>query len=284
MSPVTETSQAKHTLDKIVNAVGLYVACILAAYGIIYLCACPSPALAIALVAELVAFGVGLIIWKSNIFKIPKSIQSRIPESVSSLIEKSSAAATRLKCALLLVLATVISIDFAALAAGICGAYQVSATVYSAVPSSYWIGLHPAFTLEILSGAMVTNKEYKRAEPLYKTLLSIRQNVCGRNSDSVGAFYADFGDYYVRQSRLDIAEGWYRKSVSLGARTGRAYTALATVLREQGKFEESREYYVKALSLREKLFGSTSKQYQDTLRGYKALQKIQNSQQKHAAS
>lgn len=269
---MAEPSQAK--LPRIIHIAGLYVAAILAAYGIVYLCACPSPALATAIAAELLAFGVGLLICKSDIFKIPNSIQSKIPESVASLIKKSGAVVIRLKCALLLVLATVISIDFAGLAASLCGAHQVSAIMYSAVPASYWIGLHPAFSLEILSGAMVTNRDYKRAEPLYETLLLIRQNVCGPNSDLVGAFYADFGDYYVRQCRLDTAEGWYRKSVSVGARTGRAYTALATVLREQGKFEESRVYYVQALSVREKVFGIGSKQYKDTLRGYQQLQKI----------
>lgn len=268
-----EPNQTKPPLNQIVYALGLYVAFIGAAYGLIYLCACPSPALATAMFAELLAFCVGMIIWRSNIFKIPNSIQSKIPAFFSSSMKKSGAVFIRLKFAILLVLATAITIDFAALIACLCSAYQISTIMYSALPASYWIGLHPAFSLEILAGAMVTNRDYKRAEPLYQELLTIRQNVCGPDSDSVGAFYADFGDYYVRQSWLDIAEGWYRKSVALGARTGRAYTALATALREQGKFKESQEYYVKALSVREKLFGTTSKQYNDTLRGYQRLLK-----------
>ncbi len=270
-----ETNQnlaTKPSLAQVVNCLGLYLAALFAAYGIVYLKACPSPALATAVAAEVIAFGVGMIVWKANFFKIPNSIVTKLPEVVTAFIQNTRTVVTRTKFVILLSVAMLITLDFGALASCLCGAYPIGSSLYSVMPCSFWAGLHPAFSLELLTGALVTHRNYERAEPLYYTLLSIRKNVCGPSSDLVGAFYADLGDFYVRQSQLEIAEGWYRKSVALGPRTGRAFTALATVLREQGKLEESRVYYVKALSLREKSFGSGSKQYADTLRGYRQLQ------------
>jgi tetratricopeptide (TPR) repeat protein len=252
----------------------LYLACLFISYCIMYLCACPSAALAGAIGAEILALLVSVTIWRTKLLSLPARLTSMVPDHLRTLLAQMRASVDCGRFMLLSLAAVLATIDFGALTYSALGFTGPSIALYSALPTSYFMGLHPAFTLEMLAGAFVQNKQLDRAEPLYRSVLQVRINVCGARSDQVGAIYADLGDLYVRMNNLREAEAWYRKSVALGARTGRAYTALATVLRETGRYEESRQFYERALKIRKQIYGIDSKQYVDTLRSYDRLRKI----------
>lgn len=257
-----------------VFALTVFVGALFLAYCTVYLCACPSAPLACAVGAELIAFIVSVVIIKANVFAVPQKWITKIPESVRKLFRTLAGCFNKLKLLALLVVSFVAAVDFTALCLSLLGQYSAAIALYTWTPVTYWIGLHPAFSLEILAGALVQNHEYDRAEPLYLEVKSIRFKLAGPKSDLASAIYADLGDLSVRRNELAAAEKWYRQSVSLGPHTGRAYTGLATVLRETGQYSESRQWYLKALSLRKKIYGNQSKQYNDTLRGYIKLQEI----------
>ncbi|MBX9689683.1 MAG: tetratricopeptide repeat protein [Candidatus Obscuribacterales bacterium] len=261
-------------VQSILNALTIFVGALFLAYCIVYLCVCPSPALAFAVGAELLAFILSLVIIKAGVFAIPKKWIAKIPESVRKLFRLLAGNLNKFKVLTLSVLSFAAVVDFAALCLSLFGQYSAAITLYTWMPVSYWVGLHPAFSLEMLAGALVQNHEFGRAEPLYQEVKAIRISLAGPKSDLASAIYADLGDLSVRSKELAAAEQWYRQSVSLGSHTGRAYTGLATVLRETGQYEESRQWYLKALALRKQIYGEQSKQYNDTLRAYRKLQEI----------
>jgi tetratricopeptide (TPR) repeat protein len=260
------------------NALTLILPTFFLAYCCIYLCACPSPALATAVGGELLAFGISLAVFKARIFTLPKGLLAKLPERLKDWLACSRALLDYAKVSVLSIILFLALTDFAALCFSVAGNYQIGATIYRLCPSTYWLGLHPAFSLEMLAGAFVQSKNFKQAEPLYLEILDIRTKLCGADSDLASAIYADLGDFYVRSGDMGKAEHWYRRSIEIGPRTGRGFTALATLLRESGRYAESREYYLKALELRQKVFGADSKQYRDTERGYQRLQEIINAQ------
>ena len=257
-----------------VFALSIFLGALFLAYCTVYLCACPSPALGCAVGAELVAFVISIVILRAKVFCLPEKWLSKIPESTRKLFGNANLCFNRVKLVLLSVLSFVAAVDFAALCLSILGLYGAAMAMYTWLPVSHWIGLHPAFTLETLAGALVQNGDFDRAEPLFQEVKAIRIKLAGPNSDLASAVYADLGDLYVRRNDLRSAEKWYRQSIALGAHTGRAYTGLATALRELGKHDESRQWYLKALSIRKAIYGEKSKQYADTLRGYMRLQEI----------
>jgi tetratricopeptide (TPR) repeat protein len=273
MSTSPTTAHAT-TIDRLANWLAFYLAGLFLAYCLIYLCACPSPQLALAIFAELLAVVVSLAILRAGLFKLPAAALSRLPPSLQAALTAWRRTASWLKATLFAAMALATSVDFCALTLSVAGAGAQSAALYCAMPVTSWVGLHPAFSLEMLAGALVQSQNYQKAEPLYHTLISIRTTVCGRNSDQVGAIYADMGDFCVRKHDLPSAQIWYRRSLSLGTHTGRACTGLATTLREQGKFAESQQYYLQALQVRKALYGMHSRQYNDTLRGYTRLQQL----------
>ncbi|HEY9792989.1 MAG TPA: tetratricopeptide repeat protein [Candidatus Obscuribacterales bacterium] len=249
-----------------------YLAALFVCYCLVYLCACPSKQLAMAIAAEAGALLISIAIFKANVLALPSLLMDRLPERVAKVISSLNNVMQWCRVAVLSVVMLFATIDFSALALAAAGQTNASVAIYSTVPTSYWLGFHPAFTLEMLAGALVENQNFERAEPLYKSLLAVRLKLCGPTSDLAGAIYADLGDFYVRKHELVVAEQWYRRSISLGVRTGRGYTALATVLREEGRLSESHDFYLKALDVRKRVYGQSSKQYQDTLRGYMHLQ------------
>jgi tetratricopeptide (TPR) repeat protein len=253
------------------NALSIYLPALFIAYCAACLWACPSAALAAATAGELFLLMLSVLMLRSKFLVMPAQLMNLLPASFKRRWGTVGRWAQQAKLALLISVAIVASCDFFGFALALGRQYQASAAVYSLLPVSYWLGTHPAFTLEMLAGAMVEAKKFKEAEPLYATLLKVRRNVSGKESDLVGAMYCDIGDLCVREGDLKTAEQWYRRSVAMGPRTGRGYGALATTLRETNQFEESERYYLLALDLRERVFGKGSKQYMDTLRAYNVL-------------
>lgn len=241
-------------------------------YCVVYLCACPSVSLACAVGAELLAFVISVLVIKSGVFAIPEKWLCKIPQPIRAAHSRIMAQFDKVKLFVLGAVTLVALIDFAALCLSLLGLYGPAIALYTCMPVSYWMGLHPAFSLEMLAGALVQSKNYERAEPLFLEVKSIRVRLAGPDSDLASAIYADLGDLKVRRNDLPAAEQWYRRSVAVGPRTGRASTGLATVLRELGNYSESEHWYQVALARRKLVFGEQSKQYSDTMRGYLSLQ------------
>lgn len=272
MQDAAETKQEKGKfLSSSVSGLSFSLPSMFIAYCVVYLIACPSANLACAIGAEVLALAISIIIFKSKIFSLPSSLASKVPETIRDLLQKLGYKIDILKLAILSVASAIVLIDFTAMSLSVAGMRGPAVSLYTIAPASYWIGLHPAFSLEMLAGAMVQSQKYDRAEPLYKEIREIRVKLAGPKSDLASAIYADLGDLYVRKKDLDSAEYWYRCSVALGAKTGRSFTGLATVLREKGQLVESESCYLKALDLRKRIYGVASKQYSDTQRAYEKL-------------
>jgi tetratricopeptide (TPR) repeat protein len=256
----------------ILNAISVYLGVLFLTYCTVYLCACPSAPLAAAIGAEVVFLVISVAIMRAKLFSFPERLLKFLPERIQRCVRTVNRYAQRTRLLVVSIVAVLATIDFAGLSLSVVKNYPSSIAVYTAVPTSYWLGLHPAFTLELLAGALVENNNFAAAEPLYKSILAIRLNLCGPQSDLAGAIYCDLGDLYVRMHKLNVAESWYRRSVALGARTGRAYGALATTLRQEGQLAESKDMYLRALDIRRRVYGVDSRQYSDTLRAYAKLQ------------
>lgn len=261
-----------------VSTLAIALGILFIAYCLVYLCACPSQALAIAVCAEIAGLAISIIIWRAGVFSIPSFLLSKIPEAINTRLKQLGRFLDWLKIAVFSVVLLLALADFSALCFSAVGLSAPAVALYTFLPSTYWIGLHPAFSLEMLAGALVEHRELDRAEPLYKEILDIRLRLSGPNSDLASAIYADLGDLYVRKNDLVTAEHWYRRTIAIGPRTGRGYTALATLLRERGLYAESEQYYLKALALRKHIYGMQSKQYNDTLRGYLQLKQLMTAQ------
>ena len=246
------------------RVLGIYLGLMFLVYCATFLSACPKPDLACAICAEVLVFATSIMFLLTKGFKIPAKIQ--LPKWASGFMagwKKSVAVLESLKLAALLTLAAVVTIDFSAFATAAFGNTPWTAALYS-IPGSQLLGLHPAATLEVLAGAYVEHKEFARAEKLYMDILEVRTRVYGLNSGPVSALYTDLADLNVRQGKFDKAEFWYRMSIALSeapggpASRGRALTGLATVLRQTGRYNESEECYLKALSVRARLYGVDS--------------------------
>jgi tetratricopeptide (TPR) repeat protein len=261
-------------LQSITTALTIFLGGLFIAYCLVYLCACPSPALAAAVSVEVICLIISIIVIRAKIFSLPDKLLAKIPESLRRHLAAVQHRINWCKMSVLSILVLFAVTDFAALTLSVAGLRSAAVLLYTALPATYWIGLHPAFSLEMLAGALVENRDFERAEPFFKEVLEIRTSLCGPESDLASAIYADLGDLYVRKHDLLAAEQWYRRTVAIGPRTGRGYTALATVLREQGRFVESQQYYLKALALRKRIYGASSRQYGDTQRGYLRLQQL----------
>lgn len=253
----------------------IFLGLLFLAYCLIYLFACPSRELALACGAEFVGLFLSVIIMRSGFFKFSFSRVNSIPMFVRNSFSWFENLLSSIRLVLLSLLSMIALVDFTALLLSVLGFYAPAVALYCLMPFSYWLGLHPALSLEMLAGAFVQKGDYLIAEPLYDEVMQVRVRLSGDRSDLCSAVYADIGDLNVRKNDLLKAEEWYRKSIELGPRTGRGYTALATVLRERGQFEESKLWYLKALELRKKVYGSQSKQYGDTERAYRRLLQLE---------
>jgi tetratricopeptide (TPR) repeat protein len=155
--------------------------------------------------------------------------------------------------------ALIISFDFAAFSSAFCGNFENSQRLYTAVPVSIALGLHPAATLEMLSGAYVEAKNHAQAEHLYATIEKIRLQIYGADHEMMVALYTDFGDLYCKQMQFEKAASYYMRAIDLSKRIngpsgyGRPLTGLANTLRDRGRDAEAGKTYSEALSMRQKL-------------------------------
>jgi tetratricopeptide (TPR) repeat protein len=219
-------------------------------YFVVFVLVNPTPLLVSAVSVEIAVF-LGAIFFRyfaGKIFKAkPAERVSKKPGLLRLLLVSGWAAVF-----------TLLLIDFSGMAAAFLRNYSLSSQIYCAVPTSSLIGQHPATSLEVLTGAYVEAKQYDRAEPLYLTVLAIRQQYYGDKSDTVAALYADLGDLAVKKGNKNKAEYWYRRSLSITDGYGRALLHLANVLRDNGKPAEASIYYRKAIAVKTRIYGNKS--------------------------
>jgi tetratricopeptide (TPR) repeat protein len=138
------------------------------------------------------------------------------------------------------------------------------------MPVSYLLGGHPAFSLEMLTGACMESRQFERAEGLYKAVLQVRKNIYGETHPMVAALYADLGDLNRKMNRPEEARNWYEASLALTQGQGRAAHSMANLLRDEGETAQSEGFYKQALELRAQFFGTGSAKYQATLNDYQS--------------
>lgn len=274
--------QNDENIRRISQWLSLYIGLLFLGYCGLFLWACPSPALAAATIIECFCLTLSLVLLHAFKPKLPAFLQRLLERlKIDIAIQHFDRSVTYLKVIVLSVASLVFSWDLSACSVAAFVDEKLAAQMYAHGANSQWIGLHPAASLECLGGALTESRKYVQAERVYLAILEIRRSLGGPNSDLVAAIYADLGDLSVRKHDLKAAEQWYRRSVALGTKKGRALTGLATVLRERNCFVESKSCYEQALMTRERLLGHASKQYQDTLRGYEKLLVAMNAQPEH---
>lgn len=253
----------------------LYLGILFLAYCLIFLWVCPSAGLATAVVVEIGVFCLSLLLLKKKLFTLPSWL-TWLSRKFSTVTSTPRVTATirsyrYARISILSLIALFASFDFVAFSTGAFCNSPITAQLYCLVPTSQLIGLRPASTLESLTGAFVQRGDLLKAESLYYSILEVRKQTTGPRSDLVAALYADLGDLNVRKHDLPSAARCYRQATILAPSSGRALTGLATTLRELGNFAESESYYLKALDCRSRTFGTSSRLYKDTLRGYMKL-------------
>jgi len=166
---------------------------------------------------------------------------------------------------------------------------NAASKLYEALALDPKFGIHPAFSLELLTGAYIESRRFEKAEPLESALLDIRMHTVGANNELVPAMYANMGDFNFKWSRLDQAEQNYRRSIDLTKHLnlpqgwGSPMTKLATLLRNEKRFAESEAAYKEALAIRTERFGANSEKAAETLREYSQLLKVEGHNTEAAA-
>ncbi|MGD9681762.1 MAG: tetratricopeptide repeat protein [Candidatus Obscuribacterales bacterium] len=168
---------------------------------------------------------------------------------------------------------SVLLIDFTALASADLGAFGVARAIYINFPTyRIYDGAHPAFSLELLSGACIESKKFAEAHVYTDELLEIRKSIYGSHHWMYGGMVANLAGLLYKEGRFADAEKAYRESIAIceesaGHRSlGSAFTRLGNSLREQGRFSDALIAYEEGLAMRSREFGSESLRVAETAR------------------
>lgn len=280
MSEASEASGASEARTGArVRVLSLVVAFLILVYFVVYASAHLTLELTAAIAVEVVVFVISIAggIWQA------KSKQGRLQELV---LHTLTTAGPRVRFfrnlgegAVLFCWFAVIGalcFDLTGLLAGYCGNSWLARNIYTSFPAYAATGLHPAWTLEALSGAYIEDKNYKRAGAICDDLIAIRRKLYGPNSVLYASILKDAGDVKKRGGDFAGAEALYRQSLNIsrrlfdGSNMGMLLTNLATVLRAQGPahYREAEQFYLEALRMRAKQFGKDSARVAQTLDEY----------------
>jgi eukaryotic-like serine/threonine-protein kinase len=115
---------------------------------------------------------------------------------------------------------------------------------------------------------------YQQSGPLLERALEIRQQVAPSDSIGLAENLHSIGRLHQWQGRFEEADSAYRQVIALAERAApehailrRAYTSLADVLRERGRYAEADSISHRALELIERLLGSDHPDVADELTG-----------------
>ena len=118
--------------------------------------------------------------------------------------------------------------------------------------------------------------KYKEAEPVYLRLISLRENVLGKEHPDTANTYNDIGQTYHRLGDYPKAleycfEALKTKENVLGQEhpdTATTYNTVGIIYHSQGDYPKALEYYFKALDIQEKVLG---KEHSDTATSYNEI-------------
>jgi len=254
-------------------------------YLVVFASAQPSPPLLAAVGFELIFFLllIGYRHWRSqtkDAQQAETALQSIEDTHKSIYIIRRTLAAGSI--AIVGAICLYASVDLTALALARVGKPDWSKSIYLAIAPPPALGIHPAFSLELLAGAFIDAGKLAQADPLLSYLLQIRTDVAGARSELTAAMYANLGDYYRKCSRSKNAEASYQRSIALSKDLnlaqgyGSPMTKLGALLRDQHRFAESQQCFSDALAVRTRIFGANSQKVAETLLENAALLQAEN--------
>jgi tetratricopeptide (TPR) repeat protein len=154
-----------------------------------------------------------------------------------------------------------------------------SKKMYSTISPTI-IGMYPGLTLQLLAGAHIERKDFKRARELESMLLELRRDAFGAASAPVAEMYSDIADLETKLGDSVSAESNYRKAIdlTLALRLPQGYgspmTKLACLLREQRRHDEAEACFKDALEIRSRIFGVHSAKVAETQVEYAKLLEV----------
>lgn len=133
--------------------------------------------------------------------------------------------------------------------------------------------------------AMMTDqKNYKRAEDLYKRELDIERQILGTESGDVARTLTNLATlYHKNEGRYDLAEPLYIEAIAirkkiLGERSpdvAETMAGLAQLYQERGRLDESEKLFKSALAIQEESIGANQPDTAETLAGLAELYRVQ---------
>lgn len=272
-------------------AVGLLIFC----YFVIFATAYPSAELLRAIAFEVVIFIV--VLWfklrqgRSKAARLENMVMDELGSQWKTLSFLRKAGST-LVFACWFSLTAFLVVDLSALTLAWLGNYGVARNVYMAqynlarVPYAALTGspadtaipvVHPAYSLEILTGAYIEAGKHDVARQLTKELMVVREHLFGINSELYAGILANSANLYRKEGNLAKAEEISKEALLISRGVlkntgmGQIITQVADNLRDQGKYSEAEPLYLEALRMREKQFGPGSVKAAETLVEYAKL-------------
>lgn len=262
------------------TALSVVVALLVFCYFVIFATACPSPELIRAIALEVIVFVIVLAIrFKTSRSKSAK-LENLVLNELSqkwSLLKFSRNFVSGVVLVFWSVAVLWLSIDLIALTAAWSSNFSLARAIYTAFPASPSPAIHPAYSMEVLTGAYIQAGKYKRARELTTELIAIRKQLFGIESEQYAGIIADSAMLYRKEGNLKAAEEASLQALALSRQLlknsgiGQIITQVAGNLRDQGKYAQAEELYKEALAMREKQFGTGSRKAAETLTEYAKL-------------
>ncbi len=123
-------------LQTITIVLGVYLGVLFIAYCIVYLCACPSHTLAVAVGAEICGLLISIVIIRTKMFSIPRRFMDQIPESIKIKLQKMQDYINWCKFALLSLVVLFATVDFIAVNLSLQKMYAPAITLYTILPTT----------------------------------------------------------------------------------------------------------------------------------------------------
>ena len=128
---------------------------------------------------------------------------------------------------------------------------------------------------------------YKAAEPVYLRLISLREQLYGKEHAGTAASYNNIGGGYNKQGDYDKALEYYGNALDIWERvlgpnhpdTATSYNNIGAVYDNQGNYAKAVEYLGKALDIRERVLG---RDHPDTATSYNNIGNVYYEQGNYA--
>lgn len=250
------------------------------AYLLVIASADPNAQLIAAIIFEIAFFSV-LVIYR--IRRSKTALAAKVESAISELeqshkalywMRRATATCSIAVCGLACLYALS---DLTALELARCGQFRAAARIYESIAPPVILGIHPAFSLELLSGAYIDAGKFERAESAELELLSIRMAVAGEHDELVATIYCNLADMYRKFRRFGKAEDYYHRSIVMSKQLhlrqgwGTPLTKLGAMLRDEGRYSEAETNFQDAIQLRSRIFGASSLKVRETLIEYESL-------------